>query len=788
MFRLALIFLTSALLLPAQTAPATPAPEVLQIPEPGRFKALFRPFSTDNAAISPDGKYLAYSIREGEALFVVVIEIDHPEKLSARVQVGTDEGATPMLALTQIERTPARINWLGWTTPTRLLAEVNLVLPQATGGDRWINWRGTVVAFDADGGNAKVLVTPKNVEEFDLSTVAGAPSAAQTVSLNPASTGRPNDQRQGRTANASQPAAENSTLNVPLPEAVFAAPEMPLPDVRLAAPVLDGAPHLRTVRILDFDHARPGSVLLVSTGSQQSNETLSLGLYSLDGKTGKLKMLGDEPVARNQDMLLDRQGRVRLTVPNSMRAGFPFKYEYLGPKGTDTAKPLDQVTGLTGFSVSPANYFGARAIPLGFDEDPAVLYYATNTGRDTFGVYSVNLTTKQRSHLAMENADYDLVETPDAGFPDRNQLVFDRYKRQLTGVRFEGALGSTAWTRPELQEMQAGFEKTFPGRSVKISDWDQTGQRFVVSTEGPSDPGAFYIYDGQKKKLLEFVRRAPWIDAAETNPTTSFSFETEAGVRLSGIITAPRHPRLKPIPMVVLCPDLPWQRVRSEFQAEVQALADMGFVVVQLNGRGAWGFGLKQRQSLTAGYDQAQVEDIVATVAAIGQRFQVNAGRVALVGRGHGGFIALRALQTYPDKFRCAIALDAPVNLGDWLAEQRWSTGDATMQLTRAWFGDDARLKAVPLAGSPATLTKPVLMLNYPGPRVGQQRLTFSAANQFAEKVLKQGTALEFGELSTDYMNGLPIARAAVFDRIEEFLNLHIYDFKVKLHETQVIK
>ena len=48
------------------TAPAAPQEQVLRAPEPGRFKTLFQPFRTDRAALSPDGKYLAYSVREGE--------------------------------------------------------------------------------------------------------------------------------------------------------------------------------------------------------------------------------------------------------------------------------------------------------------------------------------------------------------------------------------------------------------------------------------------------------------------------------------------------------------------------------------------------------------------------------------------------------------------------------------------------------------------------------------------------------------------------------------------------
>jgi pimeloyl-ACP methyl ester carboxylesterase len=158
------------------------------------------------------------------------------------------------------------------------------------------------------------------------------------------------------------------------------------------------------------------------------------------------------------------------------------------------------------------------------------------------------------------------------------------------------------------------------------------------------------------------------------------------------------------------------------------------------------------------------------------------------MGRGHGGFIALRALQTYPDKFRCAIALDAPVNLAGWLADQKWSDDDVLPQLTRAWLGDAARLAAAPLTNHPETLTRPVLMLNYPGLEGDPPRDSYVAAHSFATSVGRRGGAVEFGDLPTDYVRGLPAARAEVFDRIEAFLNTHVYDYKVKLREMEIIK
>ncbi|HEY4248678.1 MAG TPA: prolyl oligopeptidase family serine peptidase [Lacunisphaera sp.] len=762
----------------ATAASVAPQEQVLRAPEPGRFKTLFQPFRTDRAALSPDGKYLAYSVREREIVSVVVIDIDHPDKIKTKVQVIDDDSATPMLAQNQAEKTPGRINWMRWVSNNRVVVETNRIFARSTGAAAdWQSWRGSVLGFDADGANARLLAKPDDLPEFTEDKTQPNPfsvSRHNSASFD-AHHFSPDQPQETNDADASTASDNSDPLLSPEDDATTPPPTF-------------GATAPRSLRIFDFDPQHAGAVIIVATGAPRDSGSHSVGFYSMDGKTGKLTEISDDLLRNTLTALLDRQGHIRLTLPNSLLTSFPFRYDYLGAKGNDRPHGFGEVTGLPGFTVSPDNYFGSRSIPIGFDEKPNVLYYATNEGRDTYAIYSYDLAAKKNGGLALENPAYDLIGPPGAAFPDQSMLVFDRYQHQLIGVRYDNALRTTAWFRPEWKGLQARFEKMFPGRSVEISDWDEAGKRFIVSTEGPADPGAFFVFDREKTRLSEFVRRAPWIDANHAHVTLPFSYGTPDGARISGLVTVPQQPRLKPIPMVVLCPDLPWQRVRPGFQSEVQALADMGFVVVQLNGRGAWGLGLKQRQSLTAGYDLVQVEDIANTVTNLQKIFNVNAKRVALMGRGHGGFIALRALQTYPDKFRCAIALDAPVNLGDWLAEQKWTDDDVQPQLTRAWLGDAARLKAAPLTGHPETLTKPILMRNYPGLDGAPRRSSYSLAQHFAGEVRGHGTKVDFGDLSTDYVNGLPAARAAVFDQIEAFLNLNVYDFNVKLDELKVIK
>jgi pimeloyl-ACP methyl ester carboxylesterase len=737
----------------ALTAIAFSQSPALQVPAPGRFEEFFRPFRTDHAAISPDGKYLAYSFRDGESLFLRIIAIDHPETVITQAPLIDDEDATPVLAIRRSEKTPGRITWLGWISPTRVVVETNRVLARSGRDNLWYGWRGSVVALNADGRQAKILASPDDTEEY---AADAGPARART--------GQP-----PRVGGADRPVDEN-------------APAIPVADERLATAKTTGAGRLRSIRILGYDPDHPGSLILGATSPT------AVATYRLDGQSGKLKRLSAELIEQGEDVLFDQQGRPRLTVSNTLRAGFPLHYEYRGPNGTLRGQSLDAATGVTGFTLSPENFFGERAIPLGFDDNPDLLYFATNAGRNTYGIYSVDLTTRTRGRLAMANPNFDLVAVPESGFPERRTLVRDHFRHQLAGVRFEGSTSTTVWVKPEWQELQAGFEKSFPGQAVTIVDWDEAGRRLVIMTESAADAGAFYVYDQEKNKLIELMRRAPWVDANRAPRALPFDCPTPDGGRISGVVTVPRQPRLRPVPMVVFCPDLPWQRVGSDFQAEVQALAEMGFVVVRLNGRGAWGFGVDQRRPLQTGYDLVQVEDIVTAVAHLAKVFPVNPDRVALLGRGHGGFIALRALQDHPDKFRGAIALDAPVSLSDWFAQQRWGEGAVQPALTLGAFGDETRLRANPLAGHPESVVKPILLLNYPGPVAGQRPPSFSAAKLFTDQVREHGTNVVFGELSSDFMDGLPRARAQVFDRIEEFLNLHIYDFNVKVHESQVVK
>ncbi len=764
--------LTSALLAvataSAQPAPAgsqpSPTPATPTVPppvgtaDPERFFKLFLPFHTENAALSPDGLHLAYSLREDDKMSVVVVAIDNPAVARAKVVVATDETSTPTLMDDTREKTPARVRWLGWANANRLIVETNSNLATAD-GDNWTNTSGAILAFNVDGSDGRVLVTPKDVTEM-VGDLKPEPTNASTAFRTPDMPTSESEQQEDfftSTDDVTDP--ERGTSNLPA-------------DKRTP----------RSPTFFDFNPKNPKQILI------RTSDPKNYSLFEVDITSGKMNYGPREKEAGDYHILIDRQGRQSAVVPSTTRSAFPHNY-MVAKSGFGLGRwtPLDKISKLpdTRFAVAPDNYLGERSIPIGFDENPDILYYASNVGRDTYGIYGLNLKTGERVGKPIESPRMDLIDPPASGFLSANPLVFDRYTRQLAGIRYQESFRKAIWLRPEIQQAQTFLETAFPHQSVDILGWDEAANRFLAYVRSTTDSGGYYVVDRATGKLMEFVRSAPWIEPDSRSLSRPFYIPHPAGGSLSGIIAFPRAVRQKPIPTIILCADEPWQRTSGEFQSEINALAGMGFVVIQLNPRGTWGFGAKHRLSAQSAFDEIQTEDMVIAIDALAQGFPLNPKRVALMGHERGGYLALRALQLRPDRFRCAITINPTIDLAGWLAESRWTSGDAGPALARTFFGEKL-LKQNALLDNPKSIKRPVFVLSYYGPDGGPVPQRYLTARRFVSAVETPENPALIHPLSTDYMRGLPAARSDAMRRIEDFLNENIYAYNVQLGETTV--
>lgn len=152
------------LTVPSVPAPFVPGPLDGPLPwsDPARFNKLFAPFTTEHASLSPDGKHLAFSLLQEGKLYVAVMEIDKPDRLTAKILINSRSNATPRsgpLLGPKPEFVP-RVNWMAWVSSTRVVASTRM----AEQGE-------VVVGFDATGENLRVLATDamgRFLSRFDI--------------------------------------------------------------------------------------------------------------------------------------------------------------------------------------------------------------------------------------------------------------------------------------------------------------------------------------------------------------------------------------------------------------------------------------------------------------------------------------------------------------------------------------------------------------------------------------------------------------------------------------------
>lgn len=95
----------------------------------------------------------------------------------------------------------------------------------------------------------------------------------------------------------------------------------------------------------------------------------------------------------------------------------------------------------------------------------------------------------------------------------------------------------------------------------------------------------------------------------------------------------------------------------------VARAVEEGYIVIFPEYRGSRGYGAEHYNA--ADYGGKEVDDVLAAAEYVKRRRGVDPARVAIVGRSHGGMIALLAIERAPTAFRAAVDV---VGLTDFLA------------------------------------------------------------------------------------------------------------------------
>lgn len=250
---------------------------------------------------------------------------------------------------------------------------------------------------------------------------------------------------------------------------------------------------------------------------------------------------------------------------------------------------------------------------------------------------------------------------------------------------------------------------------VLLHDIDGGRRRFIVRADGPTESGAYYLYDRDTRKLDLIGRRKAWLPAERLAPMEVLHVRSRDGVDLTAYLTRPLA--TGPRPLVVMPHGGPHARDSFAFDIFAQAFAAQGWLVLQPNFRGSSGYG---RAFAEAGHRrwadrmQEDVEDCLAHVVASGA---VDPGKLAICGASYGGYAALMGAIRKPGQYRRVISIAGVTDLPDLLSYEKEEGADSPGYLYFVkTVGDPATDRDALKRGSPteraAELVDPVLLIH----------------------------------------------------------------------------
>ncbi|MGN6485322.1 MAG: prolyl oligopeptidase family serine peptidase, partial [Thermomicrobiales bacterium] len=207
-----------------------------------------------------------------------------------------------------------------------------------------------------------------------------------------------------------------------------------------------------------------------------------------------------------------------------------------------------------------------------------------------------------------------------------------------------------------------------PGEGVGFYPRWVADKRALYGFSAAQRPFGFLVQDNTaeaERTAIELPGVQPTHGRDFRRPTT-FEFEVGADAQFSGLLYRTDGVSGK-VPGVVYLPDGPLATRRAEFQPQEQALARTAMAVLTPVLHGATGFGAAIENDLAELSDtELEMSDIVESGIALGKVADIDERKLAVVGHGYGGALALLVAGGRPGIFSAVAAVD-PIT--DWAIE-----------------------------------------------------------------------------------------------------------------------
>jgi dipeptidyl aminopeptidase/acylaminoacyl peptidase len=466
-----------------------------------------------------------------------------------------------------------------------------------------------------------------------------------------------------------------------------------------------------------FDYPGAGEARQITQGNYQHGSPV----WAHDGK--RVAFYGTDRTGVNEDIYvvdISATTRPRLVVAGATGSWQPLDWSQDDSKllvlnTASTQSSALYVADVTTGALTPVAIPDSHIIAATFAPDGVGFYLISDAQSDFEQLLYYNPITKVTRRVSAD-VPWDVEEfAVGAGGHYVAYVVNDDGQSRLTVL---DTLRNLEFKPPGLQD----------GRIDNLG-FDDAGQKLAFSYESARSPSDVYVYDvGQGTVQRWTESEIGPIDPANLATAQLIHYPTwdRSGLSrrtLSAYVYLPRGPSPCPVLIDLSGGEGLHSQSRPDWTPFIQFVVnDLGYAVIEPNVRGSSGYG-KAFRALDGGRlrDDA-VRDVGALFVWMGLQPGLDSRRVAVMGSGYGGFLALASLATYGDHLRGAIDVAGIANLVDFVGNS--PAGERAERV--AEFGDiqDTDMRAFLDRISPldnvALIHHPVLIvqgLDAPGSR-----------------------------------------------------------------------
>lgn len=376
-------------------------------------------------------------------------------------------------------------------------------------------------------------------------------------------------------------------------------------------------------------------------------------LYRVNIQSGERKLLIENPGTIEGDICagitVDDDYRVRFAATSTKDGGSNIYKAALKDGSTYDWKQFQSI---------PAEDLLTTG-PTGFDRDGTHAYMRDSRGRDTAGLFILDLATGEKTLLA-ENDKADAGAAMIHPTQKTVQAVSFNYERNTWKVLDRSI-------EPDFAYLRTVADGDFNVQSRTLDD-----KTWIVSYMLDNGPVKFYRYDrGTEKPKATYLfsnnKKLESLSLARMHPTV---IKSRDGLNLVSYLTLPvesdsdenARPE-QPIPMVLFVHGGPWARDSWGYNSMHQWLANRGYAVLSVNYRASTGFGKNFINAGNGEWAAKMHDDLIDAVNwAVAEKI-ADPKKVAIMGGSYGGYATLTGLTFTPDVFACGVSIVGPSNL-----------------------------------------------------------------------------------------------------------------------------